>query len=750
MNPSQRPGGGSGSPNGGFEVVVVVIGTVVFGLVGIVYGGALLATGLFGGEVSGGLTDILGVVGRLAKRPSSPSTAWGPLATDLPGPVAYWFSTLLVVTALALVIYGIVKLLRRWTSGSRQRLDVQTEARLATRRDIKPLIVDSTVPPKGRMLLGRLAKGGALLATEDRERHALRGRRAELRQGDRGSVALIGPTRSGKTVLASAGIIAWNGPVIALSVKRDLYDATAAARAHRGDIAVFDPSGVTGLPTARWTPLRTITTTSGAARAGRALAQAIPTNGVSGGDFWKSHGETLTSAYMSLAGLSMLLPNRDGSPRQPLTMGRLASWAFLHVGVTDPAVNELITLGAANDRPLEVRLLAKDAMTKLLAFEHEDPRIRSSIYATARLAFDAWNEPSIAHSASLDPRAFYHSDEIWKHEPRFIDLEWLMGGEPDRPRTLYMSAPSTEFDRLAPVFGGMLGDLREQIHAWDIGGRKLAEPLMIVIDEAGQLELRWFPEEVSTIAGLGAMFVTGWQSKSQISARYGPLADAVLSGHRSKVIFNGTDDPSTLDYVARIGGTVHVPQRGWSTDNVGGRKTISESPQREDLLPPHVVRQMRRLDAVLLYGTLPPIHLRLVQWWKDKQLSALVPHRPDGKPVPPPKEGTCPVDSTRKSETTPVIDAAVMAEQVAKLPKIPSPPSATTEAPPSVAKASSKPPANQQELHFDSPDVEGVRTDANRVAGKCERCGQWREIGHARVVAYGRSEIVICSDRCGA
>ena len=321
-------------------------------------------------------------------------------------------------------------------------------------------------------------------------------------------------------------------------------------------------------------------------------------------------------------------------------MGRLASWAFQHVGITDPTVIELIQLGVANNLPLETRLLASDAMTKLQTFEDEDPKIRASIYATARTAFQAWTEPAIAHSASLDPRAFYHSDEIWPDEPRYVDLDWLMGGPQDKPRTLYMSAPSTEFDRLAPVFGGMLGDLREQIHAWGIAGRKLEQPLLILIDEAGQLELQWFPEEVSTIAGLGAMFVTGWQSKSQITARYGSLADAVLSGHRSKVIFSGTDDPSTLDYVARIAGTLHTNQRGWSTDS-NGRKSISEHPQREDLLPPNVIRQMRRLDAVLFHGTLPPIHLRLVRWWKNIELRALVPHGPNRKALPPPIDGTC-------------------------------------------------------------------------------------------------------------
>src|SRR5690606_5680679 len=152
-------------------------------------------------------------------------------------------------------------------------------------------------------------------------------------------------------------------------------------------LAVFDPGGVTGLATARWTPLRDVTTSSGALRAGRALAQAIPRNGVTGGDFWASHGETLTSAYMCLAGLSRLLADESSRGRPPLTIGRLASWAFGHVGATDPTVNDLIRRGAADDQPLETRLLARDALTKLVAFDQEDPRIRASIYATARLAF---------------------------------------------------------------------------------------------------------------------------------------------------------------------------------------------------------------------------------------------------------------------------------------------------------------------------------------------------------------------------
>jgi type IV secretion system protein VirD4 len=764
MHPNQRPRPtGRPAGNDGFELGLVLILGTLMAVIGVVYVGAWLATAVNGGKVSGGLTELLPVVGRLAQHPGDPQTAWGDLATNLPSPRLYWSCTITLLIAAVVVAIGMAKLWRGLSTPKQTRLGVDLDARIATAADVKPIKIDTAVPPTGRMLLGRLAPKGPMLATEDRERHPMRGRRAEARQGDRGSVALIGPTRSGKTVLASAGIIGWDGPVIALSVKRDLYDATAAARAQRGDIAVFDPSSVTGLPTARWTPLRAITTTSGAARAGRALAAAIPTNGVTGGDYWKSHGETLTSAYMALAGLSVLVKTVDGKKRAPLTMGRLASWAFLHAGVTEPTANELIQLGVANDQPLETRLLAKDALTKLMTFEGEDPKIRASIYATARMAFQAWNEPAIAHSASLDPRAFYHSDEIREHEPVYVDLDWLMGGPEGKPRTLYMSAPSTEFDRLAPVFGGMLGDLREQIHAWDIGGRKLEQPLMILIDEAGQLELQWFPEEVSTIAGLGGMFVTGWQSKSQITARYGQLADAVLSGHRSKIFFNGTDDPSSLDYATRIAGTVHVNQRGTSTDGTG-RKTVSEHPQREDLLPAHVIRQMRRTDAVLFHGTLPPIHLRLVKWWKNKELRALVPYGATDmtsndlrdwfrrKPLLPPSDGTCPVADAPRGEVAPVIDEAVIAEQLAGLPK-PKPVAGRTSLAEAAASARATKPAKataQGTLDFQAARVadDEEPTDRNRVAGYCARCKKWNEVGAGTNLLYGGRTVIHCHPAC--
>ena len=195
-------------------------------------------------------------------------------------------------------------------SGSR------TEARQARPADVAPLAVPALHPPTGRMLLGRMLPSGPLLATEDRERHPLKSRHAR-RQGNRGSVALIGPTGSGKTALAASAIATWDGPVVAVSVKRDLYDTTAAARPTRGDIAVFDPGMATGLASARWSPLEAVTTSSGALRTGRALAQAIPRSGVTNADYWAKHGENLLGAFMGVAGLSRLLHASAGAVAVP-------------------------------------------------------------------------------------------------------------------------------------------------------------------------------------------------------------------------------------------------------------------------------------------------------------------------------------------------------------------------------------------------------------------------------------------------
>lgn len=225
----------------------------------------------------------------------------------------------------------------------------------------------------------------------------------------------------------------------------------------------------------------------------------------------------------------------------------------------------------------------------------------------------------------------------------------------------------------------------------------------------------------------------------------------MLGGHRSKVIFNGTDDLSTLEYVSRVAGTEHVAQRGWSADTGGGRRTVSEHLQREDLLPAHVVRQMRRQEAVLLHGTLPPIHLRTVCWWEDRHLAALVPTGRDGRPLPPPTTGTCPMRDGPRGSVSPVLDPAVVSESVNHLPR-PRDPSPRPAGPTAAPRSSRVPPVGQGQLRFaaipDPGPPAGEPVGRNRVAGYCDGCGVRLAVGAARVESVGGREVLRCDPAC--
>jgi type IV secretion system protein VirD4 len=734
-------------PGAGVETVVVALGAFVLATALVTWAGARVGVVFTGGRVRGSIDVWLRTAGRLV-RGDAPARAWGTDASGLPAPWLYWSCTALVGVTVA-AVGGAAALAWRRTGShpSRRRFGQDTQARQATPTDIRPLVVERVVPPTGRMLLGRMVGHRYVLATEDRVRHPLGGRAAR-RQGNRGSVALIGPTGSGKTALATAAIVTWDGPVVAVSVKRDLFDTTAAVRAKRGDIAVFDPGAATNLPTARWSPLTSVATSSGALRTGRALAQAIPRSGVTNAEYWARHGEKLLGAFMCLAGLAQTI---EGD-RPGVSIEQLAAWVTAMAIATEPTINALLRLGLDDRQPVEVKLMARHAATTFAGVAKEDHKIRSSIYATAALALDPWLEPAVAHSASDSARRFYGSEDHHPYRPRPLDLAWLMAGEEGRANTLYLTASQPEFERLSPVLGGLLAALKDAIHAGDIAGERLAQPLLIVIDEAGQLELAWLPAEVSTIAALGAFFVTCWQSLSQIQHRYGSLADAVLSGHRTKCFFAGVDDLATVRYLSGLLGHEYVSR--WSTSrDVPGmlgagthRRSVSETLQREEFAPASTLRQMYPGEAVLLHGTLPPVHLDALRWWQEKELAHLVPLNESGFPTPPDGVSTCPLSGEEAGEPGPAVDPATLQTARDQLPtaaRVPgnseavTPKGQATEALTEPTRPAEPPPKRPM-----------VAAEPSPLTGRCDLCGQELGVGKGLADRRGARRLTRCYPDC--
>src|SRR5438105_8190804 len=59
-----------------------------------------------------------------------------------------------------------------------------------------------------------------------------------------GNTLIVGPTRSGKGLLATSQLLSWKHSVIVNDIKGELFQATAGYRSTVGNVYVIDPTGV--------------------------------------------------------------------------------------------------------------------------------------------------------------------------------------------------------------------------------------------------------------------------------------------------------------------------------------------------------------------------------------------------------------------------------------------------------------------------------------------------------------------------
>ncbi|MDQ1392142.1 MAG: type secretion system protein VirD4 [Acidimicrobiaceae bacterium] len=129
-----------------------------------------------------------------------------------------------------------------------------------------------------------------------------------------------------------------------------------------------------------------------------------------------------------------------------------------------------------------------------------------------------------------------------------IDLAWLLGdGAAEGPNAEDAADKEAREDTEAqrqhalPVrpaarggaagagAGRPLGDLMEQSYERVGKSNEPIGPVLVVVDEAGNWPLSNLPGLASTCAGIGIQLILVYQSKAQIDAGYGRMADATPS-----------------------------------------------------------------------------------------------------------------------------------------------------------------------------------------------------------------------------
>jgi type IV secretion system protein VirD4 len=548
----------------------LVVAVVLFAACGLVWLIGQVAAILFGPHhlhLPVRLVDMLGVLLQLPGTWDDPARAW-PVSSQplLPGPVGMYAAAVLTFWLPALT-YGL--LVRLFSPRARRRRK-QRGAKWASLWQLRRLLVLG--PRRGRIILGR----------RDRLRDRLLGR-LYLAVEQCHSVLAFGPPGSFKTHgLVIPAILEWQGNLVTTSIKPDVLRATCAHRANLGAVWVYDPLGLSGVPGARWTPLALCHTYSDARRIGRILADAADIGGHRAEDanYWQLLGAKL---------LSVLLFAAAGTGR---SMADVARW--VDVQDVDDVATALMEIGN------------QQALDAWAACTSRPENTLGSVYGTAETLLDVFGDPVIAASA----------------EGCDLDIDELLTGANN---TLYLYAPAAEQERLRPLFELLVSVViykAEQVAAAQPDGM-LDPRLFVCLDEAGNCAaIKKLPQLATTGRGQGIQLLTIWHDEAQLQHRYGHRASTVLNGHRAKLLLSGQADPASLELASKLVGDEAVVQTSETTGG-GGRASLTESGAQRRVLAPEALRQLKPRRALLVYGHLPPVRIRLRPWFRSRRLVTL-------------------------------------------------------------------------------------------------------------------------------
>jgi type IV secretory pathway TraG/TraD family ATPase VirD4 len=489
---------------------------------------------------------------RLPGTLGEPAAAWPPeYRTRLSGPIGFHIAATLLLAVLVVVAVVVVRLILAKAPGLGRRR-AQPWARPS---DLRALLLRA--PARGRLILGHV--GRRILATEQRR-----------------SVMVVAPSQAGKTTrIVIPNVRAWDGPLVVTSVKPDVLHATRADRTRRGDVLVFDPTGSTGETTVKWSPLLACATYADAERTARWLVDAATDSRPSeNARFWESLGAKL---------LAPLLFAAAGTGRQ---MTDVARWVDRRAATEPEAA--LLTLADS------------DALDAWAASRSREERQRDSVYATAETVLRAFTSPTVRTATTVEPEdlAAGHAFDV----ARFLDSH----------ATLYLVAPAHEQARLRPLFEAVVQSVLREAHTRHAAsGVPLDPPLLLMLDEAANIApIRDLAQHLSTGAGQGVQLCTVWQDLAQVQALYGEQARTIVNNHAARLFLSGNADLTTLTSLSQIIGDVTSVRSSSTVADRGRSTTYSEHTERA--APVDQLRQLPADTAVLLYGRVPPIRVKLL------------------------------------------------------------------------------------------------------------------------------------------
>ncbi|PND18024.1 type IV secretion system protein VirD4 [Ensifer sp. MMN_5] len=409
---------------------------------------------------------------------------------------------------------------------------------------------------------------------------------------------IVAPTRAGKGVgIVIPTLLTFEGSVIALDVKGELFDLTSRARKARGDsvfkLAPLDPERRTNC----YNPLLDILALPSERQfteARRLAANLIATKGQSAEGFINGARDLFVAGILACI--------ERGTP----TIGAVYD-LFAQPG-------EKYSLFAR----LAQETQNKEAQRIFDEMASNDTKILTSYTSVlGDGGLNLWADPLIKAATSRSDFSIY-------------DLR--------RRRTcIYLCVSPNDLEVVAPLMR-LLFQQVVSILQRSLPGKDEKHEVLFLLDEFKHLgKLEAIETAITTIAGYKGRFMFIIQSLSALTGTYDESGKQNFLSNTGVQVFMATADDETPVYISKAIGEYTFQARSTSyTQSLTFDRNIQHSDQGAPLLRPEQVRLLPDKYQIVLIKGQPPLQLRKVRYYSDRALKRIFDSQTGRLPEPAP------------------------------------------------------------------------------------------------------------------
>src|SRR5947209_4363003 len=448
-------------------------------------------------------------------------------------------------------------------------------ARFARVDEVWPLL-SSSFTPDGVLLGTRRFLLSQRLVTVRKTRQ-----RPEL-----GNVLIVGPTRSGKGLLATSQLLNWHHSIIVNDIKGDLFTQTAGFRSLLGPVYVLDPTGVGH----RYDPLQ-----------GKATEDALYSSAAHLLHQAEEHGQIFTQRATTMLTCIFAAAKREGAAALPYVRMMLRAGLAGCVERLHTVFPELATIF------LDVSL--------------ENANLSDRFLVSAWGTLTARMRPLLTETVV---RSLAHSD---------FTAEQIIRSP--KPVTVYLRWKEQDLLALSPLVRLLWGSLiNELITTYDSTQGRGCQPVLLLIDEAGRTAIPSLADHATTVVGRGISLWVAVQSLSQLEAVYGKARAQVLRDNMETQIYYRPTDLATAQYLE-----LRCRKQSAYAHHTNEQKDHTSEGRSEQAIPLLSAQDFLRYkdhEVIGFHRSLPPFKLARMDWRRHPMLQKR-------RSVPPPQLPTLPV-----------------------------------------------------------------------------------------------------------